>query len=664
MCCTYSDDGKKIIEGCKRTLKFYTVREGTEVIGENAFCQRQSLFMIDFPKTLTHIEKKAFLECFSLEIVKLNDGLLEIGDEAFSACRNLKEIKLPNSLISIGQNVFPSTTKIISECFELRDSLFIDRQNNHLIKCLNNSTTIRLPDELVSIGRNAFSGCHQLQNLEVSLNKITYFKEQLETSGYSSLIKKLCVYDVGDAGRNYNEDDACIYSNDDKILVTARQISSEEYEVKPNVEVILKDAFCKCDSLKSIILPDSLEIIGFDAFPSGIEIKSNKFEIKSGLLINKQSKCLIQCLDRSKIISLPCDLKSVSEDAFSFNLDILFLSKGLEKINLSSNCCTKLCIPCGTRDHFETILRNNGGNQRLIECDFVTDEYGCLYSTNWETLLMISQGLKEYTVRDSIRKVKKNFLIANNEISKIFIPQGMYDSFWESLPNTWKKYELLENNRCKCEKIVSCSLELSQNSEEYEVKYGVDVIPDNSFSRCYSLKSVTLPSTVERIGAYAFSNCQMLDKISLPESVISIGEQAFPIGVKIESSSPKYIIENDLLIEDGKRLIQYLQDKTSFEIPGDIEVIGKEAFAWCYLLTEIHLSENLKRIENRAFAFCKSLKEIKLQSDIEIGSYNVFEGCESLETIFVPQGHLSYYENLFREMGSNYRVIKLKEIDK
>ena len=214
------------------------------------------------------------------------------------------------------------------------------------------------------------------------------------------------------------------------------------------------------------------------------------------------------------------------------------------------------------------------------------------------------------------------------------------------MPDTWKKYELRENGMCKCEKIVSCSLELSQNSEKYEVEYGVDVIPDNSFSRCYSLKSVTLPSTVERIGAYAFSNCQMLDEISLPKSVISIGEQAFPIGVKIKSLSPKYEIKNDLLIEDGKRLIQYLQDKTSFEIPGDIEVIGKEAFAWCYLLTEIHLSENLKRIENRAFAFCRSLKEIKLQSEIEIDGIDVFKECKSLQSIVIPKGERVYFEGL------------------
>jgi len=57
--------------------------------------------------------------------------------------------------------------------------------------------------------------------------------------------------------------------------------------------------------------------------------------------------------------------------------------------------------------------------------------------------------------------------------------------------------------------------------------YPVCAIADNAFSSD-TLKSVTLPSEVSRIGWFAFYECPKLESVTVPSSVTSIGYAAFP----------------------------------------------------------------------------------------------------------------------------------------
>ena len=57
--------------------------------------------------------------------------------------------------------------------------------------------------------------------------------------------------------------------------------------------------------------------------------------------------------------------------------------------------------------------------------------------------------------------------------------------------------------------------------------YSVCAIADNAFSS-ETLKSITVPSSVTRIGWFAFYACPKLESITVPPSVTSIGYSAFP----------------------------------------------------------------------------------------------------------------------------------------
>jgi hypothetical protein len=69
--------------------------------------------------------------------------------------------------------------------------------------------------------------------------------------------------------------------------------------------------------------------------------------------------------------------------------------------------------------------------------------------------------------------------------------------------------------------------------EKAVVGEGVTALGSNSFTRCGSLKSITLPQSLEKIEDYVFFSCEKLESIVIPKSVTTLGTQLFYIsGVK------------------------------------------------------------------------------------------------------------------------------------
>ena len=88
---------------------------------------------------------------------------------------------------------------------------------------------------------------------------------------------------------------------------------------------------------------------------------------------------------------------------------------------------------------------------------------------------------------------------------------------------TWegKKYPVTElGNRCfySCWSLTSITIPSSVTS-----------LGSGCFSGCSSLKSINIPSSVTSIGDNCFFNCSGLTSITIPSSVTSLGVQCFDI---------------------------------------------------------------------------------------------------------------------------------------
>jgi len=109
----YSPDGKQLIKLINMDLEKCVIKEGTEVIANEAFhlrtgpdCKERKLKEVIIPNTVTHIGKGAFVACNRIKRMVLPDSVTYLGDCTFQACDSMEEIILPDTLAHIGCMAF------------------------------------------------------------------------------------------------------------------------------------------------------------------------------------------------------------------------------------------------------------------------------------------------------------------------------------------------------------------------------------------------------------------------------------------------------------------------------------------------------------------------------------------------------------------------------
>ncbi|MBR4766753.1 MAG: leucine-rich repeat domain-containing protein [Clostridia bacterium] len=143
------------------------------------------------------------------------------------------------------------------------------------------------------------------------------------------------------------------------------------------------------------------------------------------------------------------------------------------------------------------------------------------------------------------------------------------------------------------------------------------------FEGCASLRELTLPPNLQKIGERMFYNCASLQSIDIPNAAGEIGEHAFCICVGLKS----------------------------FNIAAGVTKVGENAFYNCvtmHTLTIAPLSQ-MTEIGNYAFYGCSKLESFTFEggsSLTTIGQY-AFRNCTSLESVSIPSTVTSIGSNAF-----------------
>ena len=169
------------------------------------------------------------------------------------------------------------------------------------------------------------------------------------------------------------------------------------------------------------------------------------------------------------------------------------------------------------------------------------------------------------------------------------------------------------------------------------VEYTVMRILEKAFSGCKDLTSVTIPSTVTKIGNNAFWYSG-ITSITIPKGVTSIEEQTFYCCENLAS-----VILPDGLTSIGNYAFSSCYNLTSIELPNSVKSIGVSAFYECSSLSSIMIPNGLTSIANYLFCGCSSLTSMVIPNSVtSIGGYAFF-GCSSLSSITIPGSvtHLS-----------------------
>jgi len=144
-----------------------------------------------------------------------------------------------------------------------------------------------------------------------------------------------------------------------------------------------------------------------------------------------------------------------------------------------------------------------------------------------------------------------------------------------------------------------------------------------------TIKQVTLPEGVERIGPYAFANMTALEKITLPSTLETIDYGAFYGCTALKEIKG---IENVKFINQSA--FQGCAITGTLNLDNAV-AIANYAFASNAAITKVNLPETLQSLGAYAFGANTRLKSVEIKAEkIKLGQY-AFTDCTSLESISI-----------------------------
>ena len=405
-----------------------------------------------------------------------------------------------------------------------------------------------------------------------------------------------------------------------------------EYKGKPIIS-IQKWAFFANDTMKSLVIPDSVVDIKEDAF----------------------AQCKI--LER---ITFGSGLKTIGMMAFDscLALEAVNLPEGFVHLDIMvfSNCpaLTSVSLPNSIESFGEYMFDSYEEPSTVTYNEYANGRY--LGNSDNPYLVLV----------DMIDKEATSFTIHNN--CKLISDGALSKSNIETI-NFGSGVKIIGGNAFK-----NC-----KGLTELIIPEGIIKIGISAFSQS-SVTKVTIAESVKYIGLYAFESCSQLTTVSLPNGLEFIGPYAFDYNdnlITTDYDGCNYLGNSDnphlLLLEARDK------SKNNIEIHKDTKMIADVAFYGCRYLTTITIPKNVKFLGKNLFYDSNNLTEViveegntvyeapnntviieKATKTVVLGLNNAvipegvtkigddaFNNCSQLETIIIPEGVTSIGDSAF-----------------
>jgi hypothetical protein len=180
-----------------------------------------------------------------------------------------------------------------------------------------------------------------------------------------------------------------------------------------------------------------------------------------------------------------------------------------------------------------------------------------------------------------------------------------------------------------------------------EMADGVNTIESYAFAKCSSLCSVKWSSTTQLIGEYAFANASVR-QLDLPKGLQKIGAYAFQNANVYELIIPDSLQTIGNYAFAGTKTTSYYGKDVRGTLRNvvvgagsQLKQIGDYAFYFNPDMDSLAFSNCIERIGSYAFRYCGKLKSAIIDSDSlkYIGTY-AFADCDSLKSLCITSDSL------------------------
>ncbi|MDY3111989.1 MAG: leucine-rich repeat domain-containing protein [Porphyromonas sp.] len=287
----------------------------------------------------------------------------------------------------------------------------------------------------------------------------------------------------------------------------------------------------------------------------------------------------------------------------------------------------------------------------VIRGSLNADDFGALRSTAGITMLDLSE----------VKIVAGGSYVGNPNMSERI----------ETVPGTMPGYFLFAGKLAESlttitlpSSVTRLGIRCLQNGvklTEINLPSELTYLGEMAFGYCESLTAIELPESIDTLAGATFEGCKALESVELPESVVSMGGSVFSgCETLSEVTLPPTLREIPFATFKGCTSLEEL------DMPKFLKKIGAFAFEGCTSLSEIQLPQLMRTIEHDAFTGCEALAKVSIASvALETIGDRAFKGCVALKEIMIPAGVTKIGGNAFNGCEALANVIlpsKLKTL--
>ncbi len=168
--------------------------------------------------------------------------------------------------------------------------------------------------------------------------------------------------------------------------------------------------------------------------------------------------------------------------------------------------------------------------------------------------------------------------------------------------------------------------------------YPVTEIGSYAFDGCFSLRNLTIPESVTKLGYYMIRGTT-IQSITIPKNVSKAETTSYngiENGPVAGAEYLKTVIFEDGMVNVADHILRNARSVTSITIPSTVKWIGNSAFRDCTALVSITLPDSVETVASYAFYGCSRLKDVRWPVGIKAIQGSAFGGT-SIKEVVLPK---------------------------